>query len=117
VKPAARALPPAGADATLGPPSMRAHSLPLFAIAATLFLACEDGPYSAPPGDFYCGSTTCEIDTQYCVTSPGTDGATEAVCAAAPDACEGTPTCACVTSCGGACQQAGDGSITVTCSH
>lgn len=90
----------------------------LLLLAPALLLACKDGPYSAPPGDFYCGSKTCEIRTQYCVLAPGADGGAQtATCAAAPEACAGdNPTCNCIPStCVGACSVGDDGSVTVTC--
>jgi hypothetical protein len=97
---------------------MRAFgSLLLFAV---LVPACQDGPYSAPPGDFFCGSTYCEISTQFCVLAPGADGGAQtAACGAATGACpDGMPTCACVASqCQGTCSQGADGSVTLTCAH
>ena len=89
-----------------------------FVLAAALLLACKDGPYSAPPGQFYCGSTYCEISTQFCVLAPGADGGAEvASCASISTAClDGVASCACVKSqCAGTCQQADDGSVTLTC--
>jgi hypothetical protein len=92
--------------------------LPLLLTPFFALLSCEDGPYGAPPGQFFCGSTTCEISTQYCVIAPAPDGgANVATCGVATAACpNGTPDCACVAyQCAGTCQAGSDGSVTLTC--
>jgi len=92
--------------------------LPLLLPAALLFSACEDGPYGAPYGDFYCGPQTCEITTQYCLL-PAADagGSADATCVPIPLACAGVPACSCVSTprCASTCQAGSDGSVTLTC--
>jgi hypothetical protein len=94
---------------------------PLLAFALVAALAgCQDGPFSAPPGSFFCGEGSCAIRDHYCLERPDQDGGPEvAFCAAAPSSCaKGSADCACVASqCVGTCTTGDDGSVTLTCAE
>ncbi len=97
---------------------MRVLAAVVLAAGLALLPSCDDGPYAPPPGEFYCGSSTCDVTMQICLNqAAATSGEAGETCASPPPSCNGAPACPCAASaCGnGQCTTASDGSVTVTC--
>jgi hypothetical protein len=62
---------------------------------------------------FTCGTAVCAHGTEYCQISTGGEMPDDYACLPVPDACNGQPSCACI-SCS-ACSQSDAGDVTVTC--
>src|SRR5262249_38293560 len=84
-------------------------------------LLCQSGRWANietfPTPCFTCGpSGKCQTSKQYCnVTIGGVPGSQPSYrCTALPNSCLATPTCACLSTVPGTCQESGSGQITVT---